>query len=108
MKVYISGSITKDPTGSKQVFAEMEDKLITLGWSPYNPRRHDIPKHIKEIGDPELLWVTMMKKSLIDMMNCDTMVMLDGWEESRGAKVEYSLAKQLGYKIYNHKLEELI
>lgn len=105
MKIYISGSITKDPVGSKEKFAKMEKTLRNIGWDPYNPRRHDIPPDVKKIGDPDLLWITMMKIALIDMMKCDALVLLKGWEESKGAKIEYQLAKDLNFKIFNHKLE---
>ncbi len=106
--IYISGSITKDPKGSKIKFAAMEDKLIALGKECINPRRHDIPKEVKEAGDPELLWSVMMKKALIDMLYCDALVLLEGWEESRGARIEYMLAKHLGYTIYDHELNKMI
>lgn len=32
-------------------------------------------------------------------MNCDTVAVLEGWERSKGAKIEVDLAKDLGMDI---------
>ena len=44
-----------------------------------------LPQHIRSVAD--------------QMLTCDTVVLLDGWRESRGAKLEEYLARQLGMKV---------
>ncbi len=35
------------------------------------------------------------------MLDCDALYMLDGWENSKGAIIEFELAKSLGIGILN-------
>jgi hypothetical protein len=44
-------------------------------------------------------WVRCMKKDINALMTCDGMVMLPGWQKSRGAKLEHHIARNLGLTI---------
>jgi len=41
-----------------------------------------------------------MKEDLKALLDCDGIYMLRGWEQSKGAKIEYELAMNLGIKRY--------
>lgn len=40
-----------------------------------------------------------MRADLKEMLNCDSIYMLNNWQQSKGAIVEYTLAKGLNFKI---------
>jgi len=101
--VYISGPITGIKNANKEAFTEMEQMLVTMGYKVCNPRRHQIPKGLTE----ENVWPVMMRMSLKDMMYCNSMVMLDGWEFSKGAGIEFELAKSLRMPITNQHLQAI-
>jgi hypothetical protein len=44
-------------------------------------------------------WVKCMKKDINALMTCDAIVMLPGWQKSRGAKLEHHIARNLGLTI---------
>jgi hypothetical protein len=44
-------------------------------------------------------WVKCMKNDINQLMTCDTIVLLDGWQKSRGAKLGYHIARNLGLTI---------
>ncbi len=98
--IYISGPITGMPDGNKDAFLAMEGTLKVLGYTEIiNPRNLDTPQAFKD-GEMEVdvLWPIMMKQSVRDMMECNTIIFLDGWEQSRGARIEYELAKEVKMK----------
>lgn len=40
-------------------------------------------------------WECYLKYDLIEMLKCDGVALLDNWEESRGARLEWNTAKEL-------------
>ena len=90
-KIYISGPITGIEATAPKLFKEAEDFLKAKRYEVVNPMtiNHDHDKS----------WVSYMKTDIIALMGCDSIFMLDNWEESKGACIEYYLAIKLGYKI---------
>jgi phosphoglycerate kinase len=77
-----------------QVFiagALMNDIFKAKGYEVVNPMtiNHDHDKS----------WLNYMKTDIIALMECDGIFMLDNWEESKGACIEYYLAIKLGYEV---------
>jgi len=91
MKVYISGSITKD--GNYYYKFEKAEKVLRLkGFEVVNPTK--LPhNHNKE-------WEAYMVESLKAMLDCDSIYMIKGWTESKGALIEFQLATSLGFNIH--------
>ena len=107
--VYISGPITGMPEGNKQAFKDAEEYLTELGYLCINPRHLEIPfclkwegrnpcKDINKKGG-ERLWDLMMKRSLAEMMECNSVALLEGWEQSKGAVIEYQLCGILNLPV---------
>mgnify|MGYP003555439623 CR=1 FL=1 len=49
-------------------------------------------------------WASYMREDLKAMLECDSIFMLPGWENSQGAKIEHRLATQLCFiVIYRYK-----
>lgn len=89
MTIYISGKIT----GNKNFlcdFLNAENKLKTL----YPEAK--IINPINTIGDS---WCDYMKQDIIKLLNCSAIYMLKGWRRSKGARLEYRIAKALEFKI---------
>lgn len=93
MKVYISGKITGD-ADYKQKFANAEEMARAVGFEVFNPAR------VSDEGKP---WEWYMKQDIKELMDCDAILLLKGWEESRGARLEAYIASQLKIKIYEEK-----
>lgn len=90
-KVYISGKITGlEEKVYKNNFNSAELYLTGLGYDVVNP--------VSYTGEPDWSWSDFMKMDLKLLLDCDYIYLLDGWEDSTGAKIEYSLARDIGIK----------
>lgn len=45
-------------------------------------------------------WNAYMRAGIRELLICDAILMLDGWEKSAGAVIEKELAEKLGLKVY--------
>ena len=87
--VYISGPITGIPEGNRPAFAAMAARLTAGGWRVINP--HDLcDSHLI------LSWEEYMRQDLAALLTCTHIVMLPGWEHSRGARLEKTVADAVG------------
>lgn len=94
MKLYLSGKITGDEDYEKK-FRDAAVYLSFEGYEVCNPAAH---------GSPALSWLENMKIVLPLMLECDGVALLSDWEHSRGARIEYHLAFNLGMpaKLLGH------
>ena len=93
MRIYIAGKITNDPNYQRK-FADAERKL--LEWKTVdviNPAK--IGATLPELRHEEYMKISF---ALIDM--ADTVLFLDGWEESCGASQEMGYAIATGKEIW--------
>lgn len=92
MKVYISGPITGLPLETVyNNFTNAEVRLLEQGYGVVNPLNNGLPTNAT--------WNEHMRADLKLLLDCDAIYMLDGWEYSRGASLEYDLAIDLGFKL---------
>jgi len=89
LTIYISGPISGMPDGNRPAFAEMAATLRSKGWVVVNP--HDL-----FAADVEESWEGYMRKDLAALLTCTHIVMLPGWELSRGAQLEKLVADAVG------------
>ena len=85
MKIYIAGKITGD-RHYKRKFARVERKLSRKGHGVMNPAR--LGAH------PDFTWKDYMVISGAMLRRCSAILMLPDWRESKGALIEYELAKK--------------
>lgn len=84
MKVYISGPIT-GTTEYRERFRVAESLLRAAGHIPMNP--------VEILNMPEdTAWADYMKIDLQILDLCDGIYMLNGWQESKGASIEFEKA----------------
>ena len=91
MKIYICGKVTGLPY--KQVrdkFNEAEQKLKGMGFTPVNPVQF-VPEACE--------WNTAMKICISRLIDCDAIFLLPDYKQSKGAMLEYEIAKALDFKI---------
>lgn len=55
------------------------------------------PAEINE--DPSAGWVECMRNDIRELVTCDSIVMLPGWERSKGASLEHYIARQLELRV---------
>ena len=91
IKIYISGKISGIEDSAYDIFEKAEIFLIKSGYKVVNP--------MKLPHDHDKSWESYMKEDLKALMDCDEIFMLENWETSRGAEIEYDLASELGIKI---------
>jgi hypothetical protein len=93
---YLCGPITGLPNNNKEAFEKAFQKWGKLGYFVINP--HDLCEGLVSThkGTAEELWRNCMKRDISIMVRCDAVVLLDGWNNSRGATIERNLAQQLG------------
>ena len=88
---------------NKKGFADAKVKLRKLGYcNVISPR--DLPG----IGDPDIEsdYMKVIKRDIIVMLEkTDWVILIEGWEKSRGANLEIAVAKLLDIPVF--KLEQL-
>lgn len=88
MKVYVAGAITGNPNFKEQ-FSAAEEKLIANGYIVINP--------VKNKGFTYKEYIDM---GLNELMHCDAIYLLEGWEASPGARLEMWYASTVGLKVF--------
>ena len=99
MKIYISGKIT-GTTDYMERFAKAEQDLTSRGFEVINPAKENarLPE-----GTP---WKIYMAESLRMLLHCDAIYMMDGWKESRGARLENVVAHVCDLQIFHESMLE--
>lgn len=106
MKVYISGPISNDKDASAK-FKAAEEYLRSKGYEPVNPELIPFPKYNQADFGDDGVWKYFMHQAIQKMMACQHIYMLKGWTESRGARIEWDLARDLGMIIHYQEAPEL-
>jgi hypothetical protein len=88
MKIYIAGAITDNPNYEKQ-FKAAEDRFKAKGYAVLNPVKND--------GFSYKDYIDM---GLCELMKCDAIYMLPGWEKSPGANLELRYAEVVDLQIF--------
>jgi nucleoside 2-deoxyribosyltransferase len=86
MKIYIAGPIT-GMVDYKKKFREAEERVKEMGHIAINPSF--LPEGLKNYME--------ICKAMIDQ--ADSVLFLDGWEDSTGANIEFVYAKEKGKRI---------
>lgn len=91
-KIYIAGKVTglkiEDVT---EKFKSVQKELEADGYEVVNP--------IEVVQDPNTSWKNAMKLCIAALVQCNSIYLLPCWEDSKGAQVEYNLAKAIGLRI---------
>lgn len=92
MKVYISGKITGlEYQEAYKIFEDAEKEVRNMGGVPVNPMKLE--------HKPNADWYDFMEKDIAELLRCEGIYMLENWGNSKGARIEYSIATQMDLKI---------
>lgn len=94
-KIYICGAISDIPHKNIDAFLKAENYITALECKAVNP--HAISEFIKDSA----AWEVFMKNDIKHLVGCDGMVVLDGWETSKGACVEIFIAQQMKIPVFH-------
>ena len=88
MKLYIAGPMTGLPNFNYPAFERAEALLHNHGYSVESPH------HNGEDGQQErFAYEEFIRMGLRQLLSCEGVALLDGWERSRGAKIELYVAR---------------
>ncbi|CAD6876126.1 DUF4406 domain-containing protein [Methylomonas fluvii] len=90
-RLYLAGPMTGIPDYNYPLFNAMAERLRAKGFEVENPAENQAPA----CGS----WAGYMRLALSQLMTCEVVAFLPNWEASRGARLEYQVAKELGLKI---------
>ena len=103
MRVYIAGPMTGKKLLNFPAFDETAAKIRACGHTPVSPADFDRvmwPEYDYASGSPPLgfNYELQLKIDLLLIETCEAVVFLPGWEDSRGASLEYAWAQALGLR----------
>lgn len=86
---YLSGTMSSLPDFNYPAFNALAASLRNEGMTVENPAENPV------FGS----WEANMKQAITQLMKCSAIVMLEGWENSKGANIEFDLALKLGMLV---------
>ncbi len=90
-RIYVAGPMSGYEQHNFPLFNHYAARLRSLGYDVVNP--------VDINPDPGTPWEECMKKDIVQLLTCDSVAVLPGWECSRGASLEVSIAKALGMPV---------
>lgn len=106
MRLYIAGPMSGLPDFNYPAFFAAEAALEALGHTPLNPAKNDgqtVEEAIASSGtneNPAHPWEYYLRRDIPKVVSADALVMLPGWQKSRGANLEVHIATSLGMPLY--------
>ena len=101
MKFYISGKIGKEDPSPETLakFKKAEDMLRSRGHDVFNPTTSGLGRHAESLAQAAD-YDTIMLLDLVQLAQCDAVLVLEDWHNSPGSKPELMLAMALQMPIY--------
>ena len=93
-RIYLAGPMTGLPDHNFPAFHAAAKRLTTAGWEVCNPAenfggRTDLPRE------------QYLRADVAMLVQCEAIALLPGWEDSRGAQLEYLIARELNLAIFD-------
>jgi nucleoside 2-deoxyribosyltransferase len=93
MKLYLAGPMTGYPDHNFPAFRAAAGALREAGHDVVNPAELDA-----EVGTDHP-WEYYMRRDIALLVECEGIALLPGWSGSRGARLEYGIARALGMRV---------
>lgn len=90
-RIYIAGPMTGHLDLNFPAFHAAASRLRGEGHEVVNPAEINPDQGAK--------WADCMRADIRELVTCDTVLLLKGWENSRGARLEHHIALSLGMRI---------
>ncbi|HGW5372322.1 TPA: DUF4406 domain-containing protein [Pseudomonas aeruginosa] len=88
--IYVAGPMTGLPEHNFPAFHAEAARLRDLGYQVENPAEHG------EI--PGFEWADYLRLDLQKLLTCQAIALLPGWMDSKGARLEFTVATNLGMR----------
>jgi nucleoside 2-deoxyribosyltransferase len=88
-RIYLAGPMSGLPEENYPAFNAEAARLRAIGFHVENPAENPAQDS----------WQAYMRQAVRQMMTCDAVALLPGWENSRGALIENGLAVGLGIPV---------
>lgn len=106
LRVYIAGPMRGVAAFNYPAFDRARDRLAALGYFVCSPPDLDRQAGLQvtpsdfDAGrlEPSQLW-PVVRRSLLNLIDCDAIYLLDGWHNSAGARAELAVAEWLGLQV---------
>lgn len=92
-RLYIAGPMTGITDLNFPAFHAAAALLRARGYEVVNPAEINV--------DPKAGWDACIRKDIKELVDCDGVVMLPNWMESRGATLEHHIASSLGMRVFD-------
>jgi hypothetical protein len=90
-RVYLAGPMTGLPEFNYPAFIAEAARLRAMGFEVENPAENPLPA--------DAPWQLCMRAAIRQMVGCDMVATLPGWDKSQGAQLEVYLADRLEIQI---------
>lgn len=90
-RIYISGPMSGLPNHNFPAFHAAAEMVRAQGIEAVNPAEIN--------ADTDLSWEECLRADIKALCDCDTIAMLPGWENSKGAHLEVHVAHRLGIRV---------
>ena len=98
MKIYIAGKISGIEDKAFELFENAEKKLLSEA-DGFLSKKLQVVNPMKLPHNHDRTWEAYMKECIKALVECEAVYLLNNWKESRGAKIEVSLAESLNLRI---------
>lgn len=112
MNIYIAGPMRGKPFLNFPAFDAAAQQLLAQGYNVVNPADIDRENGFEPVEDPDESLRRVMSKwsirdiatrDLVQLIRCDGVMLLPGWQESAGARAELAVAQWVGLQIGESK-----
>lgn len=98
MRIYLAGPMTGITQLNFPRFNAEAARLRELGFTVINPAEIN--------ADTSKCWRDCMRADIRELVTCDAIALLPGWERSRGAALEHHIMTMLGLAVFT--VDELV
>ena len=103
MKIYIAGPMSGITQFNYPEFFSVASDLRDLGHNVINPAETNgltIEDALNDVDANPRSWEYYMRKDVMSVAKVDAVCLLPGWQNSKGARLEVTVAKALGIPLY--------
>ena len=97
MRVYLAGPMTGLPELNHPAFHTAATLLRARGIDVVNPA--------ELVAQQGTAWTDCMRRDIPELCTCEAIVLLPGWQKSRGAKLERTIAAGLDMRAWLYETD---
>jgi hypothetical protein len=102
MRIYLSGPMSGIAESNFPAFRLWASSLRALGFVVVNPAEINVGAEERVGGSPEEMsafYNQCMRADIRELCTCEAIVLMPGWENSKGANLELHIAHRVGLHV---------